>query len=281
MIKSGEKTPTLSNLDKNHWLQVRQSDGTSRDKLYGLLATGEWQAAIEESKKLLEKSPGDTPILLALASAYGIGHNYEMANFYAGLVLKADPGNSDAMNISGLRIMLASQNHRGDYEDALTWFRKASDNDNTHVAALLNMGYLQLELGDAAGASDAFSLAQSRCNQCYSSTYGLGIASSRTGAWTKAKSSFEQILSNDSSQAEAQYQLALVFKNGLNDQERAMKLLQEIVSDADGRFKNKGPTKRVANPFVELKLMIALDQCQWKPLCLTAMKCQPVLINKV
>jgi hypothetical protein len=66
-------------------------------------------------------------------------------------------------------------------------------------------------------------------------------------SWANAKNAFEGVLSNTPSRAEAQYQLALVYKNGLNNQNEAIKLLQEIVSDADGRFKNASEVKRVAN----------------------------------
>ena len=258
MIQSGAKSPTISGSSEQHWIQLGRSDQSSRDKLYGLLATGEWQQAIDEARRQIELTPGDPHLTTALAAAYASGHNYEMAGYYSNHVLKTDQGNADAMNLVGLRVMMGAGNQRGDFDDALNWFRKATDNDSTHVAAALNMGYLYLDLGDAPSAIDAFSLASNRCGRCYSSQYGFGVASARNGAWPQAKEAFEGILAGENQRAEAQYQLALVYKNGLRDQERAIKLLQNIVSDPDGRFKAAGAVKRVAN--ISLRRMKATDR---------------------
>ena len=247
VIQSGGRSPIISTSDAKRWIQLSESEGSSAGKLYGLIATGEWQSAIQEARRNLEINPGDENFMTILGAAFASGRNYEMAGYYGSLVLNTNSQNSDAMNLVGLRIMMASENRRGDFDDAIAWFRKAADSDSTHVAGLLNMGYLQLDLGDARGAGESFALASNRCNRCFDSQYGYGVASSRSMSWANAKNAFEGVLSNNPSRAEAQYQLALVYKNGLNNQNEAIKLLQEIVSDADGRFKNASEVKRVAN----------------------------------
>ncbi len=257
VMQTGATAPMISGSDMNHWIQLRDSED-SRHRLYGMLATGNWASATEEARKELEKYPGDNLLLIALASGFAGQRNYDMAAYYASQVLKSSPSNADAMNYLGLRAMAQSGNRRADYDDAITLFRKAADSDGTHIAALLNMGHLQLNLGDAGSAIESFSLASNRCGQCFASQYGFGIASSRNGAWSQAKTSFESILSRDKSRAEAQYELALVFKNGLNDIKRCVDLLQEIVSDPDGRFKHAGRVKTVAN--ITLRRIKASDR---------------------
>jgi tetratricopeptide (TPR) repeat protein len=257
VMQTGAKSPMISGSDVTHWIQLRDSDN-SRNRLYGMLATGNWVPAVDEARKELEKTPGDNSLLIALAAGFAGQRNYELSAYYSSQVLKSSPANSDAMNFIGLRIMTGSNNRRADFDQALTWFRKAADNDGTHIAALLNMGNLQLDLGDGAGAIESFSLASNRCGQCFAAQYGYGISSSRTGAWSQAKTAFENILSQDNSRAEAQYELAVVFKNGLNDPKRATTLLQDIVSDADGRFKHAGRVKSVAN--ITLRRMKASDR---------------------
>jgi hypothetical protein len=69
----------------------------------------------------------------------------------------------------------------------------------------------------------------------------------RAGSWDQAKKTFEQALSRDKSRAAAQYQLAIVTHRGLNDRVKALNILQELVSDSDGRFKNASAVKRAAN----------------------------------
>jgi tetratricopeptide (TPR) repeat protein len=258
MIATGEKSPLLPDSGNTNWLQMSESSSSSKNRLYGLLATGQWEAAIEEARRGLELQPGDGNLILALGTAFGIGRNYEMAGYYGDLSLKLRPDNGDAMNLIGLRIMMGAGNRRGDFEDAITWFRKASDNDSAHIAALLNMGYLQLELGDAQSASESFVLASSRCGRCSPSQFAVGLASARSADWAKARTAFEGILSQDKSRADAQYQLALVHKNGLKDPGRAINLLQEIVSDGDGRFKDATNMKRVAN--ITLRQMRSTDK---------------------
>jgi tetratricopeptide (TPR) repeat protein len=258
MTQVGSSIPVISSSDEKHWIQLKNSSDSSRDKLYGMLATGDWQPAVEEARLQLEKRPGDPAMIVALAAAYASGRNYEMAGYYGKLALKTDQSNSDAMNLVGLRVMMSAGNRRNDFDDALVWFRKATDNDGTNVAAPLNMGYLQLDLGDAPSAVESFGLAGNRCGNCYSARYGYGIASARMGSWTQAKSSFEGILSRENYRADAQYQLALVYKMGLGDTNKAISLLQNIVSDPDGRFRDAGNVKRVAN--ITLRRMKASDR---------------------
>jgi tetratricopeptide (TPR) repeat protein len=264
MIQSGGKAPLISKSGINYWIQQKDNQTQSSGKLSGLLATGDWQSAITEARRLLETNPGDEGLLTALGDAYAAGRNYEMAAYYGGLILKTEPGNSDAMNLIGLRLMMASANRRSDYDDAITWFRKALDSDGSHVAGGLNMGYLQLELGDAAAANETFALVAGRCQRCFDAQYGYGVAASRTSSWSNAKNAFESILSSDPSRAEAVYQLAIVYKNGLGDTARAIQLLQNLVNDADGRFKGAGDVKRVAN--VTLRRLKASDRSGPEPL---------------
>lgn len=258
MIQSGGKSPIISSSGENHWTQLRQADESSMGKLNGLLATGDWQAAITEARKQIELQPGDEGIMTVLGAAFAAGRNYEMAGYYGSQALKSNPSNADAMNLVGLRVMMSSENRRGDFDDAIAWFRKATEADGTNVAAPLNMGYLQLDLGDAQGALESFSIASNRCGDCFEGRYGYGVAASRSAAWNNAKTAFEGIISKEPSRAEAIYQLAMVYKNGLNNNNEAVKLLQSIVSDADGRFKDAGEVKRVAN--VTLRRLRANDR---------------------
>ncbi len=264
MVQTGSKSPVISKSGANFWIEQRDAEGASSGKLSGQLASGEWQSAISEARQLLEIKPGDEGLLTALGAAYAAGRNYEMAAYYASQVLKSEPSNSDAMNLLGLRIMMASANRRSDYDDAITWFRKAMDSDGTHVAAGLNMGYLQLDLGDTNGALETFAQTSGRCQRCFDAQYGYGVAASRSSSWANAKNAFQSILEKEPSRAEALYQLALVHKNGLNDEAQAIKLLQDLVNDADGRFKTGGEVKRVAN--ITLRRLKASDRSANQPL---------------
>ena len=247
VIQAGASSPLLSTSDDKTWIQLSEVKEHGRDRMNGLLATGNWQQATEEARRELEKKPGDTGALTSLAAAYALGRNYEMAGYYANVVLKTQPSSSDALNIVGLRFMMAAGGRRSDFEQAIALFKQASEGDGTHVAAALNLGYLLLDLGDAAAASDSFSTAKLRCGRCFDAEYGYGLASMRSNQWAAAKTAFESSLQKDPSKAASQYQLALVMHRGFNDPAKGIKLLQDVVSDPDGRFKNAAAVKRAAN----------------------------------
>jgi tetratricopeptide (TPR) repeat protein len=256
--KPGADLPTISSVDNNAWIQMREAKDNGQDRLNGLLATGTWREAAEEARRELEKTPGDGSLLTRLAAAHALGRNYEMAAYYGGLALKTNPANSDAMNLIGLRLMMASNNRRRDYEEAMSMFQKSLETDGTQVAAALNLGHLQLDLGDTQTAFESFSVAARRCDQCFDAAYGVGLASMRLARWDQAKVTFENILKQDKSKAAAQYQLAIVINRGFNDPNKASNIMQELVSDADGRFKNSGPIKSAAN--ITLRRWLATDR---------------------
>ncbi len=255
--KPGAKSPTLSAVNEQKWIELSQSTQPGRDKLNGLLATGKWQDASEEARRELEKQPGDIGAMSALAAAQAMGRNYEMAGYYAGIILKSNPSHADALNLLGLRWMMGAGNRRQDLDEAISIFRKATESDGTHIAAALNMGYLQLDIGDSQGALESFSLAKTRCGQCFEAEYGAGLAAMRAANWPQAKTTFEGILGRDQSRAAAQYQLAMVMNRGFNDLNKSTDLLQNIVSDPDGRFKDSGAVKRAAN--IMLRRLRATD----------------------
>ena len=252
------KTPVLSDKSQAYWINVRSTPGSELAKMQGLLATGEWQTATDTARAYLVKHPGNPEAMMGLACGYALGRRYELAGYYANQVLKMQPQNSDAMNIIGLRVMMATGNRRADYQDAISWFQKSNDADPTQIAASLNMGHLMLELGDSNGSMSAFKIANERCDECERALLGHGIAASRAGQGEVAKASFERALEKDQTCAEAKYHLAMTYRNNFNDRRKAASLLQDIVSDADGRFANEGPAKRQAN--IALRRLKANDR---------------------
>lgn len=252
------KTPVLSDKSPAYWLNVRSTPSSELSKMQGLLATGEWQTATETARSYLIKHPGNPEAMMGLACGYALGRRYEMAGYYANQVLKMQPQNSDAMNIIGLRVMMATGNRRADYQDAIAWFQKSNEADGTQIAASLNMGHLMLELGDSQSAIGAFKTASDRCDECERALIGVGVSASRSGQGEAAKNAFERAIEKNPSCAEAKYHLAMNYRNNFKDNKKAVTLLQQIVSDADGRFVNEGPAKRQAN--IALRRLKANDR---------------------
>lgn len=252
------KSPILSDKSTAYWINVRSTPTSELAKMQGLLATGEWQTATDTARAYLVKHPGNPEALMGLACGYALGRRYELAGYYANQVLKIQPQNSDAMNVIGLRVMMATGNRRADYQDAIAWFQKASEADGTQIAASLNTGHLMLELGDSQNAIGAFKIASDRCDECERSLIGMGIAASRAGQPDVATTALERAIEKNPSCAEAKYHLAMNYRNNYKDRKKAISLLQQIVSDADGRFANEGAAKRQAN--IALRRLKATDR---------------------
>jgi tetratricopeptide (TPR) repeat protein len=248
----------FSEVSQNSWISLKSSPQDSLAKLQSQLAAGDWQKAVEGAKVYLRKRPNDPEALMVIAAGNAVGRRFEMAGYYAQVVLKIQPGNSDAMNLIGLRIMMATGNRRADYQDAITWFQKSIDTDSAQIAAALNLGHLQLELGASAEAIGPFKSASERCQQCDRAMLGYGIALSRANRGEDALSTFESLLKKNPINGEGKYQLAMVYKNNLQNPKKAQSILQDLVSDADGSFKDSAPAKRQAN--IVLRMLKAQDR---------------------
>jgi tetratricopeptide (TPR) repeat protein len=252
------KSPTLSDKPNSYWVNLRTQGTTDLAKMRGLLATGDWEIAIQQAKSHLIKHPNTTEALMGIASGYAMGRRYEMAGYYAMQVLKIQPSHSDALNIAGLRTLMASGNRRADYQDAMTLFQRSIDSDSQQIAAALNLGHLQLELGNSSSASESLKVAAGRCGQCEQGLIAYGVASSRSGRGDTAQDAFNDALKKNSKSSEAMYHLAMNYRANFNNTSKAVQILQDIVSDADGRFDGQTTIKRQAN--IALRRIKASDR---------------------
>ena len=258
VTQTHSKSPFISDKSDSHWVDLRNNKTSALPRMQGMLATGEWRGAIEAAKADLLKHPGNPEALMGLASAHVLGGNFEMAGYYAGQVLKVQSGNSDAMNIMGLRTMMASGNRRADYQDAITWFQKSIDSDGSQIAAALNLGHLQLELGSAQDAVAPFKIAAGRCGDCDRAMLAVGVADARSGHYEDAKVALEDLSLKNPRNATAKYELAMVYKNGFQNNAKSVALLQDLVSDPVGIYASADAIKRQAN--IALRRIKATDR---------------------
>lgn len=223
--------PLLSGHNNQYWMDLRQSKKLM-PKLQGALATGETDAAIQLARTYLSKRPGDAQGLTMLASALAMNRNYELADYYAMLAERAQPGNGAALNIRGLAQMLGSNRKVADYQKAQDYFRQAFEADASQVAAGLNSGALALEFGNPEAAATTYQAVVNRCDRCVSGLMGMGIAFSRIGKKGEAVSAFNEVLAKKTNHPQALYNLAVVYKNGYNDSKQAEKYLFALLNDS-------------------------------------------------
>lgn len=242
--------PVVSNHDRKYWLDLRGSKALV-PRLQGALATGEAEAAVGLAKAWLAQHPGDVQGMTMLAAALAMSRKYDLAAYYASLVEKAQPGNGTALNIKGLAIMLSPNRKVADYRVAMEYFKQAYEADASQIAPALNLASLQLELGNAGGAAATFEAAAARCDRCNASLMGMGIAYSRARQFDKAKGAFQDVLAKNPNHAGALYNLALVHRNGYNDNKQAEKYLFALLNDS--RTKNTDLKERAQTVLRRMK----------------------------
>lgn len=220
----------LRKLNRDTWVEIRNTTKNEHTKLYATLGAAEWDVAIADARAYLQKNPRDEVGLTVLALSLAMKRNYSLSAYYAKLLDEAHPGNAEVYNILGLALMHKPGATINDYKDAMKNFQTAYDSSSQQVASGLNLAHLQLEMGNAHAARDTFQAVRSRC-ACNEAALGYGIALSRTQEYAKAEKVFQDVLVKEPHSTYARYYLALVAKYGRNDNETAIKHLTALLDD--------------------------------------------------
>lgn len=231
--QTGRAAPVVSLHDRATWIEMRDAAKDDRSKMYATLATGEARVAEIEARQVLKKHPNDAAGLQVLAVSLVLQRKYELADFYALQLERHHAGSAVAANVRGIAAAMQPQNRVKDFEVAARFFEQAMNASSGEVAAGLNLGHLQLELGNTQAAADVFETTRVRCKDCKEALMGSGIAMARSGNHRGAEGRFNQILAKHPKNAEAIYRLALVAKYGYNDKKTAIKNLRTILTDTN------------------------------------------------
>lgn len=234
VTKTGASEAVISDKDRNFWVDVRSNAKSTLPRAHAALATGEVIPAQDLARKYLTKHPGHVEAMTVLAAALALDEQYELAAYYADLILNKRAGHPVALNIKGLASMLVPKATMRDFRQAANHFRKAFQSPK-RVASGMNLGHLYLELGDADRALSIFDMVIDRCNRCTVGLLGSGIAATRLDKYDKAKQRFHEVLDKDSENSRAHYHLALVYHNGLRKSEEASEHLETILAGSSAR----------------------------------------------
>jgi tetratricopeptide (TPR) repeat protein len=230
--QAGARKPLISKFDREQWVSIRRNTNKSHIKAYAALAAGEWEVAIKEAHAYLKTTPKDKVALTILASSLIMQKNYTLAGHYAKTIERHHGITADSQNILGITTLFQSGNQIKDLLRAQKYFASSFEKSESEIAAGLNLGQLQLELGHSEAAVDTFKEVKDRCNQCKPAVMGAGIALSRVGKYDAAQSEFDIILDRNSGDREGLYRMALLYKNGFQDDDAAMDTLQELISES-------------------------------------------------
>ena len=234
--KSTSKSATAVQAGLGTWIS-----GDSKEKkgetisavrrMHVSLTSGDVNTAQAIAKEILTKEPSDVSALTVLVASQIIERNFELANHYASLLERRHPGRAESLNARGLMILATADNRLVQYYKAAEQFQLALSKSPDEIAAGLNLGRLQLGLGNSKAAVKAFSQARNRCDDCRDSLLGHADSLAVGGAKVEAKKIYDELVSKDKKDYESQFRLAVLFKNGFNDFKNAEDRLLRIMKD--------------------------------------------------
>lgn len=250
--------PVISKYDRAYWLNIRKQSSFAKDKIFALLAIGEWDVAIEESRTYLIEHPKDIYALSALSIAYAVKKQYNFAEYYVKLLEKNYGQSALTLNIKALCVLLSPQVDMVKINQAIDLFNQSYNMSNQEIASGLNLAYLYLEIGHTQKAVEVFESLKHRCKNCSLSLIGAGIAYSRLGQINMAKQNFTALLKQDNTNVYALYYLSIIeysyFKNISQAKEYLHKILTlNIESYADIQRKAQLFLRRIESEKIDSK----------------------------
>ncbi len=233
----GREGSLTSNRDRAGWISIRNANKGTTQALFATLVAGSPDVAEADARHYLKEHPGNTDALEVLALSLALQQKYDLSAYYAEVLAQKTSASALVWNLRGLAISFRGESVAADLRRSQQLFQSAIDASPTEIAAALNLGHLQLEIGNAQGAAATFDLASSRCKQCVPALLGRGIALSRSGHPQEGAAALQAILSQEADHPFALYHLALVYKNGYNDKVSAAKSLRRLLATAPSSLK--------------------------------------------
>jgi len=196
------------------------------------LAEERWDLVLKQAVRHLKDHPGNEDAFLFMAIAFAAKGQSDRARFYAELVLKGQPKQALALNLLGVLQRQRAQLME-DYREAVAYFNLAHQVSPESLAPLLNLGSVNLEVGNFEAASSNFTQAKKICNSCLAATLGAAAAAQALGRFQEAEADFSLVLNRNAKHPLANYLLAVqtFYVNG--DAKKSQKFLENVL-EADG-----------------------------------------------
>jgi tetratricopeptide (TPR) repeat protein len=234
--KSSVKAASAVQAGMGNWIagegkEKKGEPASAVRRMHVSLASGDISVAQTIAREILTKEPSDVSALTVLIASLIVERNFELANHYASLLERRHPGRSEPLNARGLLTLATADNRLVQYYRAAELFQLALAKSPDEIAAGLNLGRLQLGLGNSKAAAKAFSQARNRCDDCRDAVLGHADALSVSGAKVEAKKLYDELVQNDRKDFEAQFRLAVLHKNGFNDFKSAENQLLRIMKE--------------------------------------------------
>ncbi len=213
-------------------IRKRYAGENSFEQIMQSLSEERWDQVIQQGEKHLREHPGNEDAFLFLAIAHAAKGQIDRSQFFAELVLKGRPKQSMALNLLGVlqrqRAVLME-----DYRDAIAYFNLAHQVSPESLAPVLNLGSVNLEVGNFEAAYAEFTEAKKICSSCMAATLGAAAAAQAMGRYQEAELEFQSVLARQSEHPLANYLLAVQTFYVKGDTATSQKFLENVL-ESDG-----------------------------------------------
>ncbi len=213
-------------------IRKRYAGQNSFEQTMQALSEERWDLVVQQAEKHLREHPGNEDAFLFLAIAFAAKGQIDRAQFFAELVLKGRPRQSMALNLLGVlqrqRAVLME-----DYRDAIAFFNIAHQVSPESLAPVLNLGSVNLEVGNFEAAYAQFNEAKKICSSCLAATLGAAAAAQAMGRYQEAEKDFIAILDRQAEHPLANYLLAVQTFYVKGDVKKSQQFLENVL-EADG-----------------------------------------------
>lgn len=211
--------------------------------------SGQMERAIAEGREVLSRRPGNASALSELALCHLAKGERDVAELLVKQALDTDPKSAVAQRTMGL-VQLA----RGDDATAFLSFQKAAQLDPLDTTARANMGTVLLKAGVYGKAEEQFRAILAVTKDDTAAEVGLAAAI-RGGSDGKpgpkldeARAILEHVLSRDSHNTAALFNLGVLITDFFKKPQDAMKYFEQFLADAA----DKDPARPEAQKYIAM-----------------------------
>ena len=193
-----------------------------------------------DMRKFLRTNPVQEVAFSILVRALFLQKKYNLASYYADLLLTIDNNNTDAYMVKALAVISAPNSYHYQRHAAQLRLAALFADNKTHIASGLNLAIWMMKKGNCSKAMQYFAQVVKRCPQCGMARVGFGICLLRSGNFNRAHRLLLDI-NDDVDDTLAKYYLAFSYFKIKKDIAKARNILKDILNDKseDGYIRNK------------------------------------------
>lgn len=169
---------------------------------------GEHEQAARNLRRALSIRSDDADVLVELALVHYLREELDLARLAAHHALALDRGHAAGHNLLGLLAM-----RRGDVNEAIRLFERASELDLELLEAWMNLGQVSLSVRGYAAAERAFERVVAIDPESYDAHIGLGVARRGLGALDAAEQSYRRAIELAAQRPEAHFNLGVLYQD--------------------------------------------------------------------